>query len=79
MAICDDRVCAGMDITGAVGLTAGQRTALKLMGAVDRGVDGWKGGRVEEWKGGRAIAVEHLGKTGACKLVSLYGYSLANV
>ena len=35
-----DDLCVGLDITGAVGLTAAQRTALKLMGAVDRGVDG---------------------------------------
>ncbi|MBE7379850.1 MAG: NACHT domain-containing protein [Leptolyngbya sp. SIO1E4] len=34
--VIDDRVCAGMDITGTMGLTAGQRTALKLMGAVDK-------------------------------------------
>ncbi len=33
-----DRVCAGMDITGAVERMAGQRTALKLMGALDGGV-----------------------------------------
>jgi hypothetical protein len=32
-----DRVCAGLDITGTIGLSAGQRTALKLMGAVDHG------------------------------------------
>ena len=31
----DERGCAGMDITGVQGLTAGQRTALKLMGAID--------------------------------------------
>ena len=34
--VIDDRVCGGMDITGTTGLTEGQRTALKLMGAVDR-------------------------------------------
>ncbi len=33
----DDRVCAGLDITGTIGLSPGQRTALKLMGAVDHG------------------------------------------
>jgi WD40 repeat protein len=33
--VIDDRVCSGMDITGVVGLTAGQRTALKLLGAID--------------------------------------------
>ena len=33
----DDRVYAGLDITGVTGLTPGRRTALKLMGAVDRG------------------------------------------
>ncbi|MEO0349817.1 MAG: NACHT domain-containing protein [Cyanobacteria bacterium P01_A01_bin.15] len=32
----DERVCAGMDITDVVGLMEGQRTALKLMGAIDR-------------------------------------------
>ena len=37
--VIDDRVCAGLDITGTVGLTNGQRTALKLMGAVDRDTD----------------------------------------
>ena len=37
--VIDDRVYAGLDITGAVGLTAGQRTALKLMGAVDHDTD----------------------------------------
>ena len=35
--VLDDRVCAGLDITGTIGLSPGQRTALKLMGAVDRG------------------------------------------
>ncbi|NET37805.1 MAG: NACHT domain-containing protein [Cyanothece sp. SIO1E1] len=34
--VIDDRVCAGMDITGVTGLTAGQRITLKLMGAIDR-------------------------------------------
>ncbi|NEP18365.1 MAG: hypothetical protein F6J97_15915, partial [Leptolyngbya sp. SIO4C1] len=33
--VIDERVCAGMNITDAAGLTAGQRTALKLMGAID--------------------------------------------
>jgi predicted NACHT family NTPase len=33
--VIDERVCGGMDITGVVGLTDGQRTALKLMGAID--------------------------------------------
>ena len=33
--VIDDRVCAGLDITGIVGLSTGQRVALKLMGAVD--------------------------------------------
>ena len=33
--VIDDRVCAGLNITGTVGLSPGQRTALKLMGAVD--------------------------------------------
>ncbi|MGD1929847.1 MAG: NACHT domain-containing protein [Leptolyngbyaceae cyanobacterium] len=33
--VIDDRVCSGMDITGVTGLTAGQCTALKLMGAID--------------------------------------------
>ena len=33
--IIDERTCAGLDITGTVGLTVGQRSALKLMGAVD--------------------------------------------
>ena len=37
--VVDDRVCAGLNITGTVGLTAGQRTALKLMGAVDHSAD----------------------------------------
>ncbi|EKU96559.1 WD40 repeat-containing protein [Leptolyngbya sp. PCC 7375] len=32
----DERVCAGMNITDVVGLTAGQQTALKLMGAIDQ-------------------------------------------
>jgi len=31
----DDRVCAGLDLTGVAGLTKGQQTALKLIGAVD--------------------------------------------
>jgi WD40 repeat protein len=31
-----DRVCEGLDITGTLGLSAGQRTALKLMGAIER-------------------------------------------
>ena len=35
ISVIDDRVCAGLNITGAIGLTAGQRTALKLMGAVE--------------------------------------------
>ncbi|MEO0431304.1 MAG: hypothetical protein AAF151_06375, partial [Cyanobacteria bacterium J06656_5] len=35
--VIDERVCGGMDITGVQGLSAGQRTALKLMGAVDDG------------------------------------------
>ena len=35
--VIDDRVCGGMDITGVEGLSAGQRTALKLMGAIDDG------------------------------------------
>ncbi|MDB9526926.1 NACHT domain-containing protein [Oscillatoria sp. CS-180] len=34
--VIDNRVCTGMDITGAIGLTEGQRTALKLMGAIDK-------------------------------------------
>ncbi|MEO1791608.1 MAG: NACHT domain-containing protein [Cyanobacteria bacterium J06629_19] len=33
--VIDDHVCAGLNITGTVGLSSGQRTALKLMGAVD--------------------------------------------
>ncbi len=33
--VIDERVCAQMNITGVHGLTEGQRTALKLMGAVD--------------------------------------------
>ena len=32
----DERVCAGMNITDVVGLTVGQQTALKLMGAIDQ-------------------------------------------
>ena len=35
--VIDERVFGGMDITGVQGLSAGQRTALKLMGAVDDG------------------------------------------
>jgi predicted NACHT family NTPase len=35
--VIDDRVCAGLDITGTIGLSAGQRTALKLMGAIEQG------------------------------------------
>ncbi|MEL7071099.1 MAG: NACHT domain-containing protein [Cyanobacteria bacterium J06581_3] len=35
--IADERVCAEMTITDTLGLTSGQRTALKLMGAVDHG------------------------------------------
>ena len=31
----DERVCAGMNISDTIGLTDGQRTALKLMGAVE--------------------------------------------
>ncbi|MEA5466597.1 NACHT and WD40 repeat domain-containing protein [Leptothoe sp. PORK10 BA2] len=34
--VIDERVCVGMDMTDVVGLTVGQRTALKLMGAVDQ-------------------------------------------
>lgn len=37
--VIDDRVCGGMDITGAIGLTAGQRSALTVMGAIDREAD----------------------------------------
>lgn len=33
--VIDDRVCAGLNITGTIRLTAGQQTALKLMGAVE--------------------------------------------
>ncbi|MFK8183734.1 MAG: NACHT domain-containing protein [Phormidesmis sp.] len=33
--IIDERVCTGLNITDTIGLTPGQRTALKLMGAVD--------------------------------------------
>ncbi|MEM9090895.1 MAG: hypothetical protein AAGC93_19380 [Cyanobacteria bacterium P01_F01_bin.53] len=33
--VIDDRTCAGLNITNTIGLTPGQRTALKLMGAVD--------------------------------------------
>ena len=33
--VIDDRVCAGLNITDTIGLTPGQRTALKLMGAID--------------------------------------------
>ncbi|MEM9979205.1 MAG: hypothetical protein AAF808_16375 [Cyanobacteria bacterium P01_D01_bin.2] len=35
IAVFDDRLCAGLDITGATGLTEAQRTALQLLGAVD--------------------------------------------
>lgn len=34
--IIDEQVCAGMNITDVIGLTVGQRTALKLMGAIDQ-------------------------------------------
>ena len=37
--VIDDRICAGLDITGTIGLTTGQRAALKLMGAVNRDTD----------------------------------------
>ena len=33
--VTDDRVCAGLNITGTTGLSPEQRTALKLMGAID--------------------------------------------
>ncbi|MGC1218641.1 MAG: pentapeptide repeat-containing protein [Phormidesmis sp.] len=35
-----DHVCEGLNITGTIGLSPGQRTALKLMGAVDHGEEG---------------------------------------
>jgi hypothetical protein len=35
LAVIDERVCGSMNITNVQGLTEGQRTALKLMGAVD--------------------------------------------
>jgi len=35
--VIDDRVYAGLDITGAMGLTIGQKASLELMGAVDHG------------------------------------------
>ena len=37
--VIDARICAGLNITDTVGLTDGQRTALKLMGAVDRNTE----------------------------------------
>ena len=33
--VIDERVCGGMNITNVEGLTEGQRSALKLMGAVE--------------------------------------------
>ncbi|MEO1211603.1 MAG: hypothetical protein AAFX78_19025, partial [Cyanobacteria bacterium J06638_20] len=35
IAVLDHRLCAGLDITGALGLTDAQRTALKLLGAIE--------------------------------------------
>ncbi|ESA36499.1 wd40 repeat-containing protein [Leptolyngbya sp. Heron Island J] len=34
--IIKDDLCVDLDITGTIGLTEAQRTALKLMGAIDR-------------------------------------------
>ncbi|MDJ0705049.1 MAG: hypothetical protein QNJ46_17345 [Leptolyngbyaceae cyanobacterium MO_188.B28] len=54
--VIDERVCEGMDITGVVGLTAGQRTALKLMGAVE-------GRMKDEWSW--VLAVSQTGVIGS--------------
>ena len=35
LCVIDDRVCGGLDITGTIGLSAAQRMALKLMGAIE--------------------------------------------
>lgn len=37
--VVDERIYTQANITGAVGLTVGQRTALRLLGAVDRGME----------------------------------------